>query len=214
MRRTAAAIAIAPLALLAACGNDAGPPPGATVTATVSVTPSAPASGAPATPAVTPTEVPVTPSRSHTAATPDQPPPTRGEPVQVKRSPASPPLVTGVRYAGHEGYDRAVIDLRGAPTGYRVRWVAQLLQDGSGDPVPVKGGAYLQVSISPAGAHTEDGKPTWERVLRAGLPNLQSVVRTGDFEGAVTIGLVLRHRAAFRVDEQAAPYRLVIDIAH
>ncbi|RCG27815.1 hypothetical protein DQ384_25110 [Sphaerisporangium album] len=219
MRSTAVAAALLPLALLTACGGGTGGSPEATVTTTVSVTPSAgstvPPSGSPVTPDATAPGTPSPiPSREHTAATPDLPPPSGTGPVEVKRSPQRPPLVTGVRFAAHPGFDRVVVDLRGAPTGYHVRWVTQLLQDGSGDPVEVKGGAYLQVALNPASAHTEDGKPTWQRIQKAGLPNVRSVVRTGDFEGTVTLGLVLGHRAGFRVDEQSAPYRLVIDIAH
>jgi hypothetical protein len=215
MRRIAVAITLVPLALLTACGAEPGSSPEATVTTTVSVTPSGPPDASPASPAPTaPGSPDASPSRSHTAATSDQPPPTGTQPVEVKRAPDRTPVVKGVRFAAHGGFDRVVVDLQGPPTGYRVRWVTQLLQDGSGDPVDVKGGAYLQLALSPAAAHTEDGKPTWDRLQRAALPNLQSVVRTGDFEGAVTVGLVLRHRAGFRVDEQSGPYRLVIDIAH
>ncbi|MEU9890455.1 hypothetical protein [Sphaerisporangium sp. NPDC051011] len=228
MRSTAVAAALVPLALLTACGGQSGASPETTVTTPVSVTPSAPPQESPVTP-MTPV-TPVTPeptapgapspipspipSRRHTAATPDLPPPSGTGQVEVKRSPQRPPLVKGVRFAAHQGFDRVVVDLQGPPTGYQVRWVTQLLQDGSGDPVEVKGGAYLQVALTPASAHTEDGKPTWQRIQKTGLPNVRGVVRTGDFEGTVTLGLVLGHRAGFRVDEQTAPYRLVIDVAH
>jgi hypothetical protein len=136
--------------------------------------------------------------------------------VRVARTPARPPLVTGARFAAHDGYDRVVIDLDGPMTGYTVDWVDGLVQDGSGKPLDLKGGAYLQVSLFPASAHTDSGKVTWTPapVLRADLGNVRYVAKIGDFEGTVGIGLVLDHRAGFRVLEQSAPTRLVVDVGH
>ncbi|MFI0417874.1 hypothetical protein [Spongiactinospora sp. 9N601] len=134
----------------------------------------------------------------------------------MDRQSMDPALVRRVRYAGHPGFDRVVIDLSGAVPGYSVRWAESLVQDGSGDPIPVKGGAYLQVSLRPANAHTDAGDLTWTGgpVFRAGLANVTDVVRTGDFEGVVGVGIVLDHRAGFRVFEQKQPARLVVDVAH
>ncbi|GII75547.1 hypothetical protein Sru01_05290 [Sphaerisporangium rufum] len=238
MKRISAAAALVPLVLLAGCGGT-GTPPGtaATTTTEPSAVPSAGASAEPSgpsaepaspsavPPATPPTAPPVrVPSPSVPASGPptaaagvqDLPPPTGTDPVRVRRSPAEPPLVLGVRFAAHQRYDRVVIDLRGTRTGYTVDRVARLVEDGSGDPVDLPGEAFLRVRISPAAAHTDDGRPTWKRrpVLRADLPNLRGVVRAGDFEGVVTVGLGLRHPAAFRVFEQPSPPRLIIDIAH
>jgi hypothetical protein len=129
---------------------------------------------------------------------------------------SDPPVVTGVRFAGHQGYDRVVIDLDGDIPGYTVRWVDELVQDGSGERFPVKGGAYLQVTLTPANAHIDDGTPTWTGgpVFRTDLANVKNVVRTGDFEAVVGVGVVLDRRAGFRVLEQKSPNRLVIDVAH
>jgi hypothetical protein len=136
--------------------------------------------------------------------------------VKVDRTPAVPPLVTGVRFAGHEGYDRIVIDLKGAMTGYTVRWVDGLFEDGSGKPIGVKGGAYLQIGLFPANAHTESGQITWAPppVVKTGLANVFTIAKLGDFEGTVGIGLVLNRKAGFRVLEQSSPSRLIVDVAH
>ncbi|GHE33920.1 hypothetical protein GCM10017673_41010 [Streptosporangium violaceochromogenes] len=206
MRRVHVALALTPLVLLAGCGGSPATPgrsPAPTVTVTVTASP--PASRPPSPPSAEP-------SPGETGLTP----PTNTEEIKVERPGGVRAIVTGARFARHRGFDRVVIDLRGGVPGYTVRRVSGLFYDGSGEPVPVKGGAYLQVTMSTAQAHTESGSPTWPGgpVYRAGLGNVRNVVRTGDFEGVVGVGLVLDRRAAFRVTEQAKPYRLVVDVAH
>ncbi len=198
-------LALVPFAVVVACGSGgtAGPSPAPTVTVTaVPSTTSAAASTAPA-PAGSPK--------------PSEPaPPTTTKQVRVDRNPSTPPKVTGVRFAAHGAYDRLVIDLDGPMTGYTVRRVDKLVEDGSGETVEVQGGAYLQVTLYPANAHDDAGTSTWKgpRKVAAKLPNLAYVVNNGDFEAVVSIGLVLDHKAGFRVLEQSGPNRLVIDIAH
>ncbi|MEV4578742.1 hypothetical protein AB0K16_36410 [Nonomuraea jabiensis] len=142
--------------------------------------------------------------------------PTSTAEVDVHRDGIEPAVVTGVRFAGHDTYDRLVIDLRGKVPGYSVEWVDEFVEDGSGKPMDVSGGAYLQVTLFPANAHDAKGKPTWKGgpVFTTGLLNVTDVVRTGDFEGRVGIGLVLARKAAFQVKEQGGPSRLIIDVAH
>ncbi|MEV2266783.1 AMIN-like domain-containing (lipo)protein [Nonomuraea africana] len=144
------------------------------------------------------------------------PVPTNTKDVEVEGDPGEPVLVKAVRFADHGPLDRVVIDLDGDVTGYSVRWVDELIQDGSGEPIDVRGGAYLQVTLKPANAHTDEGKPTWTGgpIFQAGLGNVQNVVKTGDFEGVVGIGLVLDHRAPFSVAKLTSPDRLVVDVAH
>ncbi|MEU8359134.1 hypothetical protein AB0C27_24255 [Nonomuraea sp. NPDC048882] len=163
------------------------------------------------------TTLPQTPGSTETGSAPAAPGvPTNTAEVDVDRSGTEPAVVTGVRFAAHDGYDRLVVDLKGGMPGYNVKWVDELVQDGSGKPIDVRGGAYLQLTLFPANAHDENGEPTWSDgpVYPAGLANLADVVRTGDFEGRVGIGLVLDRRAAFQVTEQRSPNRLVLDVAH
>ncbi|MBO3745179.1 hypothetical protein J5X84_03795 [Streptosporangiaceae bacterium NEAU-GS5] len=218
--KTRPIFAVLPLLFAAvACGSSpsqgpvAEPPSSSAPAAGTSSEPTAPPSPpAVSPPAVSPPAVsPPASSRPSELAPPDQ-----VKQVRVERSPATPPLVTGVRFAGHEGYDRVVVDLDGAPTGYQARWVTQIVQDGSGDPVNVKGGAYLQITLTPANAHDESGEPTWKggKKVMTRLPNVIAVVNNGDFEGVVSIGLALDHKAGFRVIQQSSPTRLVIDVAH
>lgn len=142
--------------------------------------------------------------------------PTGTAEVDVDRSGMDPAIVTGVRYAAHDTFDRLVVDLKGGIPGYNVKWVDELVQDGSGRPIDVPGRAYLQLTLFPAHAHDEEGTPTWGGgpVYTARLGNVTDVVRTGDFEGRVGIGLVLDRQAAFQLSEQGSPDRLILDVAH
>ncbi|WP_214320823.1 AMIN-like domain-containing (lipo)protein [Nonomuraea sediminis] len=164
------------------------------------------------------TSVTVTPTASATASPTRTPAaaPTSTREVDVQHEPGEAALVSTVRFATHQGYDRVVIDLRGEMPGYTVKWVDELVQDASGKPIHAKGGAYLQVVLTPAQAHTDKGDPTWTGgpVFQANLGNVTDVVKTGDFEGRVGVGIVLDHRAPFRVLEQRGPNRLVIDVAN
>ncbi|WP_084516657.1 AMIN-like domain-containing (lipo)protein [Microtetraspora niveoalba] len=158
-----------------------------------------------------------TPAANGVAAKPGEPaPPTGTKPIKVSRNPAKPPKVTGVRFAKHTGFDRVVIDLSGPMTGYSVAWTDKLIHDASGDPVGLSGGAYLQVRITPAFAHDNAGASTWKgaRQVAANLPNVRHIVNNGDFEGIVSVGLVLARKAGFRVLPQSGPSRIVIDVAH
>jgi hypothetical protein len=184
--------------------------------ACASATPSTgPAAQPASSPAVT-TPAPVQSTPAPSLSPSELTPPTQVKQLVMERSPATPPLVTGVRFAGHEGYDRVVIDLDGPSTGYQARWVPRIVQDGSGEPVDVKGGAYLQITLTPANAHDESGEPTWKgaKKIMTRLPNVIAIVNNGDFEGVVSVGLALDHKAGFRVLDQSDPTRLVIDVAH
>jgi hypothetical protein len=142
--------------------------------------------------------------------------PTSTAEVDVERQGMEPAVVTAVRFAGHETYDRVVVDLDGDIPGYNLKWVDEFVQDGSGKRIDVRGGAYLQLTLFPAQAHDEDGEATWQGgpIYPAGLVNLTDVVRTGDFEGRVGIGLVLARQAAFQLRELSTAHQLVLDVAH
>jgi hypothetical protein len=204
--RTLVPLAFVPLALLIGCGptpqsvTSSSTVPETAVTATSPIPSS---SGSP----------PVSSSADPPA---DLKPPASTEEVKVQHTVGVPPIVTGARFAEHGGFDRVVIDLKGDLPGYTAKWVSELVQDGSGDPIDARGGAYLHLSMNPATAHSEAGEPTWTGgpIFQADLGNVQNVVKTGDFEAVVGVGIVLDHKAAFRVLEQKAPNRLVIDIAH
>lgn len=204
-RRTASLIAggaALAMLMLAGCGGAPTAPQAPTASPPIGTAPAPPSAGS-------------TAEESSPDARALQPPTSQRE-IEVKRATESPALVTGVRFAGHPGFDRVVIDLRHAVPGYSVRWVDEFVQDGSGKIIKTRGKAYLQVALSPANAHTETGDSTWTGgpVYPTGLTNVLNVVRIGDFEAVVGVGLALNRRAGFRVFSQSSPDRLVIDVAH
>jgi hypothetical protein len=122
-----------------------------------------------------------------------------------------------VRSGRHDCYDRLVIDVAGAAPGYHVSYVPGVYTVGAGFPVPLVGGAYLQVVV---GAPSYDGNnvPTYRPADRRHLVNVtgyttfRQVADAGSWEGETLIGLGVRARLPFRVLQ--LPGRLVIDVAH
>lgn len=136
-------------------------------------------------------------------------------PVVATRVAVAESRLVRVRIGRHRRFDRVVFDFRGAPPASRsVRYVRRVTADGSGARVPVAGRAFLQVVFTAAG-HTESGARSFPLPPRAkGFPTLRQVAVAGDFEGNLTFGIGLRHRAGFRVFDLAGPDRVVIDVAH
>jgi len=129
--------------------------------------------------------------------------------------------VTGVRSGRHACFDRLVVDVRGEVGGTAVRYVDAVTQDGSGAPVPLRGGARLSVVV---GAPSHDGayRPTYapadrrELVDVSGSGALRQVAWAGSFEGQTTLGVGVRARLPFRsfVVRDGATSRVVVDVAH
>jgi hypothetical protein len=125
--------------------------------------------------------------------------------------------VLRVRAGQHACFDRLVIDIgKGARPGYRVEYVAQIIQDPSGKIIHVRGRAKLRIAVlAPAGK----GFPANGRDLArvAGFRTFRQVVGAGSFEGVTSVGLGVRARLPFRVMNLSGPgdqSRLVIDVAH
>ncbi|MEU2062549.1 hypothetical protein [Streptomyces sp. NPDC013455] len=126
-----------------------------------------------------------------------------------------------IRTGRHDCYDRMVFDVPGGGTvGYYVRYVDRLAQDATGDTIPVRGGAILDVHIGAPSYDPATGSPTYPGKVGSPLPGVNiSGYRTfkdtrfaGSFEGQSQIGLGVRARLPFRVVQ--LPGRLVIDVAH
>lgn len=124
------------------------------------------------------------------------------------------PLLVAVRSAHHPGFDRITFEFRGPLPDHRIGYVSQQVQDASGEPVHLAGGAALNVVFPGASAHDENGHATVSpRRFEPGLPSLKEVALIGDFEGVVTYGLGVDHRVPFKVLELRDPSRIAIDIS-
>ena len=117
-----------------------------------------------------------------------------------------------LRAGRHAGYDRVVFQLDGPIPYYSVRYVPQVHLDGSGDPLRLRGAAFLEVVIR-APTHDQHYRPVLTPTrLRPDFPTLREVNAPGSFEGQTTAGIGVSYRAPFRVLELANPTRIVIDL--
>jgi hypothetical protein len=132
------------------------------------------------------------------------------------------PLVD-IRAGRHACYDRLVLDLAGPDLGgYTVRYVREIVQDGSGHVVPVRGGARLEIVAGLMATDAHDNRPyapanPLEAVDVSGFRTLRQVASLSNFEALEQVGLGVRARLPFRVFELDGPghgSRLVIDVAH
>ncbi len=125
--------------------------------------------------------------------------------------------MVGLRAGQHDCYDRLVFDFNGSTNGYWVSYVDTVTEDGSGTPIPLRGGARLSITVS-APAYDESFTPTYTYANRSELVNVngyqtfRQAAWAGSWEGTTTVGLGVRARLPFRVFTQ--PGRIVIDVAH
>jgi hypothetical protein len=90
-----------------------------------------------------------------------------------------------------------VLDVNGDVRGYSVRYVDEIRRDGSGELVPVRGGARLEVVAKvPTVAIF---LPNGELADVSTYSTFRHVTWAGQFEGQTTIGLGVRARVPFRV---------------
>lgn len=135
-----------------------------------------------------------------------------------------PPVahLTDVRVAGHEGFDRVVLEFEGEQVpSYRVSYVQPpLTEDASGRPVDVAGSAFLELRASPASAvdlSGEQPEQTYDGPDRIEPPEggvVTDLVSTGDVEANLAWTVGLADRVPFGVAALADPSRLVVDLLH
>lgn len=126
-------------------------------------------------------------------------------------------ILTQVRSARNDGFDRVVFQFADATVpGYSIEYVDRpVRQCGSGDVVPLLGGAWLSMRLEPAQAHDDRGRATVaQRSLSPGLPNILAITSICDFEGQVEWVAAVRSPTGFRVSELRDPARLVVDVKH
>ncbi|WP_298804711.1 hypothetical protein [uncultured Pseudokineococcus sp.] len=137
--------------------------------------------------------------------------------------PSTTGTVSDVRAGRHACFDRLVVDVDGEVDGYWVAYVDQVRRPGSGEVVPLRGGAALQVVPYVPAYDARDGSATYlpadagEVVDVTGYRTFRQVALAGSFEGTTDLGLGVRARLPFRVFTLDGPgdgSRLVVDVAH
>ncbi|MEU2718412.1 hypothetical protein [Streptomyces sp. NPDC007205] len=145
-----------------------------------------------------------------------------GSLTQALSAQTTTPMVN-VRTGRHDCYDRVVVDVPGAKRrsiGYSVRYVSRLVQDGSGQVIPVPGRVVLEIVIRAPAYDTGTGEPTYPAkpghslpgVNLAGYRSFRASRYGGSFEGQTQLGLGVRARLPFRV--LALDGHLVVDVEH
>ena len=127
--------------------------------------------------------------------------------------------VTNVRVAAHDGYDRVVFDLDGRGSGrpgWRVEYVDEATDDGSGHAVDVSGDAILRVSLSGTATPTDSGVEGFSGDrIEPGTESIDEIVYRYWFEGYTTAFIgVDKSERPFRVFLLENPTRVVVDIQH
>jgi hypothetical protein len=133
------------------------------------------------------------------------------------------PIVAGVailrevRAASHNAFDRVVFEFGGKEMpSYHIEYIDRPVRAcGSGDVVPFRGDAWLEVRFSDAQAHSPEGEPTIkDRSRSPNLPVIQDLKLTCDFEAEVTWVIGASSPNRYRLIELTDPTRLVVDIKH
>jgi hypothetical protein len=211
------------VASLAGCSAHPGP----TTTTAAPTSPATTTTPRPTTP-TSPAAPDTTQTATAAAACAPLPWPGWGTRAQLRTVSSSAPVYL-VGAGRQECSDRVVFHLNGSdPVGYSVRYVDLVREDGSGRPVPVVGGATLQVIIN-APALGQDSHGYVGKVLAqpradfytpaqlASWNSLREVRYAGSFEGQTTIAVGVRARVPFRVStiqDSSGNYRsVVLDLA-
>jgi hypothetical protein len=130
--------------------------------------------------------------------------------------------LVNIRAGQHPCFDRLVFDIDGRAGGFTVRYVARMTGLASGRPVPLRGGAFLEVIVR-VPAYDLSGRPTFPRAGQSELVNVngyrtfRQVAWAESQEGLTAVGLGVRARLPFRVFALAGPgtgSRIVVDVAH
>ncbi|MGW4029650.1 AMIN-like domain-containing (lipo)protein [Streptomyces sp. NPDC004838] len=127
-----------------------------------------------------------------------------------------------IRTGRNTCYDRMVFDIGGASgkVGYHVGYVSAFYQDGSGERIPVAGGAILQIHVNAPSYDPATGKPVYAARAKQPLPGVNLTgYRTfkdtkfgASLEGQTQVGLGVRARLPFRVLQFGE--QVVVDVAH
>jgi hypothetical protein len=139
--------------------------------------------------------------------------------VEATYTDIAPLLLTDVRIAGHDGYDRVVFEYEGDLTP-ELRVTPDdgpYIQNPSGLPVDVNGDPVYLVNVTGASAHDMDsGEQTYTGPtdFDPGLEQIVQLVESGDFEAVNNWYLGVNGSTCLRLFALTDPGRLVIDVQH
>jgi hypothetical protein len=137
--------------------------------------------------------------------------------VEFRPAPREVALLTDVRAARHDGFDRVVFELgSGSAPGYHLEYIDRPVRKcGSGDVAPIAGDGWLEVRFEPANAHTPSGAPTIAKREQAlDLEVVKELEQTCDFEAVVSWVVGVKRPNRYRVLTLNEPMRLVVDVKH
>ncbi|WP_260478744.1 hypothetical protein [Kibdelosporangium aridum] len=122
-----------------------------------------------------------------------------------------------IRSGRNECYDRMVLDFNSRVDGFVVSYVDQVVEDPTGVPIPLRGGARLSVAAH-GPAYNDNGQPTYtfqdrnELLDLTGYQTFRQLAWAGSFEAITTVGLGVRARLPFRV--LTWDNKVIVDVAH
>ncbi|PAP78074.1 AMIN-like domain-containing (lipo)protein [Rubrivirga marina] len=125
-------------------------------------------------------------------------------------------VLTDVRVATHDGYDRVAFEFESVRPAVHVEYVDRPVRAcGSGEVVELPGDGWLLVRFRGARAHTAAGEATVDPATRdLGLPTALALARTCDFEGEVSWVVAASSPEPVRVTTLDGPPRVAVDLRH
>lgn len=125
--------------------------------------------------------------------------------------------VTNLRTGGHSGYDRVVIDYKGKTPTIKLKFVSNLYSCGSGNKLTLPGNKILQIDLTPAQAHKNNGNnayvgPGRTSTSSVNLTTIKGVRMACDFEGHVTFGIGVKGAKGATAATLSDPKRIYVDI--
>ncbi|MCP3805087.1 hypothetical protein NLX83_38065 [Allokutzneria sp. A3M-2-11 16] len=150
------------------------------------------------------------------APRPSAPPPQAVSELQ------GPGVLSSINVGKHPGYDRVVFTFDAAVADHNASYVDQVTQDGSGFPVPLRGSAFLQLTIRGATTDnqmhvTDPGQLRTYKGPQRITPQadvVAEIASAGDFEGDLSFGIGLTRKLRYEISKLTAPTRVVVDFFH
>jgi hypothetical protein len=136
-------------------------------------------------------------------------------PVSVAATHPAAHLVA-VRAARQDTVDRVVFEFTEQVPGYKVSYVKKPIMNTAGKEVPLSENFVLQFRMQQAsGFNIDKGTPTYngpKQLQPADTKAVKEMAQVEDFEGVLTWAAGLNAELPFRVSTLTSPPRLVIDI--